>query len=187
MINGRTLAPMAGTSYVRPTKVGGYQQYVDEVSSGITTVYAKELDDDFNVLYNAVNQPLPAGSVSDTQIVDRSISGVKLRLKAVTYLEIADKTITNAQIANGTITQALLDPAMSMPIQPGYITNAMLGPGCVSDSKVADVGWAKITGAPTSFPPTGAATGDLAGSTYPGPIVAAGKITRAKLATDVTP
>jgi hypothetical protein len=43
------------------------------------------------------------------------------------------------------------------------------------------------TTTPLSGPPSGAAGGDLAGSTYPGPFVAPGAITFAKLATDAKP
>jgi hypothetical protein len=42
--------------------------------------------------------------------------------------------------------------------------------GEVTDAKVSNVAWSKITGAPTAFPPSGAATGDLSG-TYPSPVV----------------
>jgi hypothetical protein len=50
----------------------------------------------------------------------------------------------------------------------------------VTDAKVTDVAWGKITGAPTALPPSGAASGDLTG-TYPGPTIGAAKITAAKL------
>lgn len=56
-------------TYVRPIKIGGNQNYVDEVSVGYPQLPAKELDDDFNVLYDAVNRPIavaPAIGVSAT-------------------------------------------------------------------------------------------------------------------------
>jgi len=42
-------------AYVRPIKAGGNRNYVDEVATGYPELPAKELDDDLNVVYNAVN------------------------------------------------------------------------------------------------------------------------------------
>jgi trimeric autotransporter adhesin len=50
-----------------------------------------------------------------------------------------------------------------------------LADGAVTDAKVTSVAYAKVTGAPTSLPPSGAASGDLSG-TYPSPQIAAGVI-----------
>jgi len=61
------------------------------------------------------------------------------------------------------------------------VTTAKLDAGAVTDAKVTDVAFSKITGAPTSYPPNGAATGDLTG-TYPAPTIAALAVTAAKIA-----
>jgi hypothetical protein len=49
-----------------------------------------------------------------------------------------------------------------------------LADGAVTNVKVTDVAYSKVTGAPTTLPPSGAAGGDLAGSTYPNPLLKVG-------------
>lgn len=68
-------------------------------------------------------------------------------------------------------------------IAPGSITNIDLAPGSVTNDKIVSVDWSKLTSVPATFPPGGAAGGDLTG-TYPDPVVGANKIDSSKLQSD---
>ncbi len=57
----------------------------------------------------------------------------------------------------------------------GAYPNPLVAAGAVGNAEISDVAWSKVTGAPTSFPPSGSASGSLAGS-YPGPSIAASAV-----------
>ena len=86
---------------------------------------------------------------------------------------IATEAITATKIADGAVTTTKITDAS--------IITDKIADGAVTDEKVASVAYSKITGAPTSMPPTGTAGGDLSGS-YPNPAVAPAAITTAKIA-----
>lgn len=63
----------------------------------------------------------------------------------------------------------------------GRVTAATAVAILISDTNITSISYTKITGAPTSLPPNGPAGGDLAGSTYPNPVIAAGVVNNAKI------
>lgn len=89
---------------------------------------------------------------------------------------IGAQKVTAAKILNNTITPAQIAVA-NQDGMAGVVSLRTLGTG----GQQAAPGNHSHT-LPTSFPPSGAAGGDLTGSTYPDPLVAPGAITTAKLA-----
>jgi Chaperone of endosialidase/Repeat of unknown function (DUF5907) len=109
--------------------------------------------------------PLPTVGVA-SQIVTVNPAGTGL-----IYAAAPPATLTPGQVTTPYLGDA-----------PNGATTAKINDGAVTNAKITDVAWAKITGTPTSLPPSGAAGGDLAGSTYPNPVIAPLAVTDAKIA-----
>jgi len=67
-------------------------------------------------------------------------------------------------------------------IGAGSIVNSMLQDNTITDIKIANVNWSKITGAPTFLSTGSACTGDLLGSLFSNMAIAAGAVTTVKIA-----
>src|SRR5260370_20179452 len=110
-------------------------------------------------------------------LADGAVTDSKIASVAYSKVIGAPTSFPPSGAAGGDLTGAYPNPT----IGTGAITTGKLADGAVTDAKVTSVAYTKITGAPASLPPNGAAGGDLAGS-YPNPSVATSAVTVDKLA-----
>ncbi len=158
-LSGSYPAPVVAAGAITSTKLAD-----DAVST------AKILD------ANVTSSKLADNAVTTPKILDANVTSSKLADNAVTTPKILDANVTSSKLADNAVTTAKITDA--------HVTNSKLADTAVTDSKIAHgISYAKLSGAPTTLPPSGAASGDLSGS-YPAPVVAAGAITNTKLADD---
>lgn len=74
------------------------------------------------------------------------------------------------------------NPAFSAAIGAGTIQGYQIAANTITDGNIANVNWSKITNAPTSLPPSGAAGPTVLSGTYPDPSIKNGGITSAMIA-----
>lgn len=138
----------------------------------------------------ALNVPASSGGgITSVANSDASISITSGNGPAV-QIKVADNGITSSKIADNAVTTAKIsdNDVTSAKIADNAISTAKLASLAVTDAKINSVSWSKITGAPTSYPASGSAGGDLSGS-FPNPLlkttgVVAGNYTNATITVD---
>jgi hypothetical protein len=171
----------------RNVKRGNVRTFDEEYNRGYTDIWASEVDADFDTLFDAWNSaninagettisPLPPQSPVPGDLWWRTTDGNLFVyyddgnsaqfVPAVSTGQYLGTGLPTGDVPPGEGDLAGTYPAPTIALNA--VTTNKIADGAVTDAKIVSVAWSKITGAPTTMPPSGPAGGILQG-TYPNP------------------
>lgn len=123
----------------RPIKSGGYDNYQQEVSAGISDIIDAELDGDIGTLYDLVNGGLDDFNIAAAANIDYSKLNLHGRIQdgdivAVSGSKIIGTTLPGGSIAPGTVTGG---PGGQLAPATVAFTNMALFASCIAGTPVA--------------------------------------------------